>query len=125
MYIFFALFLIFNETLTHDYNHFVTVYVRGIGFTALIGWIALNQQSKITSMLEIPPLSYLGKISYGIYMYQGFFLSTGPHREVHQTWPPDQNIGLILLVLVTPLSYHFFEKPIINFKQKLQRDIDF
>ena len=101
------------------------MYVRGIGFTALIGWIALNQQSKITSMLEIPPLSYLGKISYGIYMYQGFFLSTGPHREVHQTWPPDQNIGLILLVLVTPLSYHFFEKPIINFKQKLQRDIDF
>jgi len=54
-------------------------------------------------------------------MYQGFFLSTGPYRDANQTWPPGQGIGVIRLIIVAPLSYHFMEKPIINLKHKLQR----
>jgi peptidoglycan/LPS O-acetylase OafA/YrhL len=113
--------LIFSEVWLDGTNQLVAQYLRCIGFTILIGWIVLNQNSKLTRALEIAPLSYLGKISYGIYMYQGFFLSTGPYRAPNQTWPPNQDIGLILLILVTPLSYHYFEKPIMSLKQKLQR----
>jgi len=53
-------------------------------------------------------------------MYQGFFLSTGAYRTPLQTWPPEQSIGMILLIfIVAPLSYHFFEKPVLNLKKKL------
>ncbi len=63
-------------------------------------------------------LRYLGMVSYGIYMWQGFFLSTGPWRATGVTWPPDSTTGLLCLVVVVPLSYHFFEKPILRVKNK-------
>ena len=119
--LFFGVVLIFSEVWLKGTNYFFTQYLRGIGFAVLVGWLILNQNSIITCSLEIAPLSYLGKISYGIYMYQGFFLSTGPYRAANQTWPPEQYVGLILLVIVAPLSYRYFESPIINMKSKLQR----
>tara|TARA_R110001583_G_scaffold154316_1_gene305997 strand:- start:27564 stop:28580 length:1017 start_codon:yes stop_codon:yes gene_type:complete len=112
--------LIFCETWFHEASYFITQYIRGAGFTILIGWITLNQKNILTKSLDIYPLRYLGKISYGIYMYQGLFISTGPYRETNQTWPPDQWIGIILLIIIAPLSYHYFEKPILNLKHKLQ-----
>jgi peptidoglycan/LPS O-acetylase OafA/YrhL len=120
--IFISLLFIFNELFTYDLNISISIYLRGIGFTILIGWIVLNQDSKLTRALEIQPLSYLGKVSYGIYMYQGLFLSTGPYRSDGQTWPPDQTTGFILLVLAVPISYHFFEKPIMALKHKFQKN---
>jgi peptidoglycan/LPS O-acetylase OafA/YrhL len=120
-----ALLFIFNEPITAENNYYISQYIRGVGFAVLIGWIVLNQKSKLTYALEISPLNYLGKISYGIYMYQGFFLATGPYRAANQTWPPDQSLGVILLIIIAPLSYHFFEKPMINLKHKLQRDVNY
>lgn len=119
----FALLFIFNQVFILNIDSSVSHYVRGLGFAFLIGWIALNQASLLVRILEIKPLDYLGKVSYGIYMYQGFFLSTGPFREIGQTWPPDQITGLMLLVIVVPLSYHFFEVPIMQLKQKFQRPV--
>ena len=122
--LFFGVMLIFSEVWLKGTNYFFTQYLRAMGFAVLVGWLFLNQNSFITRSLEIAPLSYLGKISYGIYMYQGFFLSTGPYRATSQTWPPEQNIGLILLIIVAPLSYKYFEKPMLNMKSKLQRSSD-
>ncbi len=97
------------------------IYARGLGLAITISWIYLNQDSIITKTLEFRPLSYIGTISYGIYMYQGFFLSTSPYRLPNQSWPPDQYLGLLLLIIVAPVSYHLFEKPITNMKSKLQK----
>jgi len=91
----------------------------GVGLTVV--WIYLNQQSRLTRILEFRPLAYIGTISYGIYMYQGFFLSTGPYRLVYQDWPPSQPVGLMLLCVVAPLSYHYFEKPLTQSRSKLLR----
>ena len=93
-------------------------YFRCFGITIFIGWVASNQASIIVQGLELPPLRYLGKVSYGIYMYQGLFLSTGPYRENGSVWPPPQSTGLLLLLLVTPMSYQFFEKRFINQKKR-------
>lgn len=117
---FFAIVLVFNQVVTNDFNYFISQYIRGIGFTLLIGWIYLNQNSKLTRLLEVQPMSYLGKVSYGIYMYQGLFLATGPYRTANQTWPPEQYIGVMLLIVAVPISYHYFEKPIMRIKNKYQ-----
>lgn len=116
-----GIFFWFSAVWITGLNYFVDQYIRGFGLAIVIVWIYLNQQSIITKFLEIAPLRYIGVVSYGVYMYQGFFLSTGPHRLPDQTWPPNQSLGLILLIVVAPLSYHFFEKPITNLKSKLQR----
>ena len=97
-------------------SHHLSTYLRGIGIALMIAWICLNQKSLLVRWLEFKPLSYIGIISYGVYIYQGLFFGTGPHRMPDQAWPPDIWIGLILLVVVAPLSYHYFEKPFLRLK---------
>lgn len=84
--------------------------LRVSGILLIICWIALNQKSFLVRALEYEPLAYIGKISYGLYMWQGFILSTGPGRMEGQLWPIAPGFGLILLCVVAPLSYHYFEK---------------
>lgn len=92
--------------------------IRAAAIGLLLCYLLAHQKSLFTAALEFPPLRYLGVISYGVYIWQGFFLSTGPGRFAGQTWPPDQMTGLILLALVAPLSYHGLEKPILRFKAR-------
>lgn len=101
-----------------DAPEWTQAMVRGVGLAMIVGWIYCNQRSLIVRLLEVRPLPYLGMVSYGIYMYQGFYLSTGPNRIAGQTWPPDQVTGLILLAITVPLSYHFLEKPLLRLKHK-------
>ncbi|WJG10458.1 acyltransferase [Aliiglaciecola sp. LCG003] len=99
-----------------------SVYIRGVGLAICIAWIFLNQSSLLVRVLEFRPLNYLGEVSYGIYMYQGFYLATGPYRAAGQTWPISQEIGLVLLVITVPISFHLFERPITKLKRKWQKD---
>ena len=93
--------------------------VRALGVGLLLCYIAAHQESLVTRVLDLPPLRYLGVISYGVYLWQGFFLSTNPGRTATQTWPPrSQLAGLVLLALVAPLSYQGFEKPILRLKRR-------
>lgn len=96
----------------------LSIPIRALGASILIGWVYLNQTSVVVRLLEFAPIRYVGVISYGLYMWQGFFLSTGPARAATQTWPPDQMTGFLLLLLVAPLSYHFFEKPFLRVKKR-------
>ena len=93
-------------------------HLRPFGIGLFVVWIYLNQSSRLTQFLEIKGLAYLGMISYGIYMYQGFFLSTGPNRFPGQEWPPHPLVGLMLLCIVAPLSFHYFERPFMRLKSK-------
>jgi peptidoglycan/LPS O-acetylase OafA/YrhL len=94
--------------------------VQAAGAALLITWIYLNQSSLLTSGLEFAPLRYVGRISYGIYMWQGFFLANGPDRAPDQLWPPNSWVGLMCLFVTAPLSFHFFEKRILDLKHRFK-----
>jgi peptidoglycan/LPS O-acetylase OafA/YrhL len=94
--------------------------IIAVGAVLIIAWISLNQKSLLAKALSFPPLRYIGVISYGVYMWQGFFLSTGPARSASALWPLPSTTGLILLILVAPLSYHCIEKPILRFKKNFE-----
>lgn len=84
-----------------------------VGF--LLIWIYYNQDSLMVKFLEFAPLAFIGKISYGLYVYQGFFLRTGPGGKLtFQKFP----LNLIALIILTLLSYYFVEKKILNYKSK-------
>lgn len=97
---------------------FGSVELRAVGIGLLLAWIFLNQQKLVVSALEISPLRYIGKISYGLYLWHVFFIGTGSYRFEGQTWPPDQLTGLVLLAAFAPLSWHGFEQPILKLKSK-------
>lgn len=117
----FSLFLWFFPGFATELNYWIVQYLRGAGMAVFIGWLYVNQKSLLVSVLDVLPLRYLGLVSYGIYMYQGFFLGNGPERLMGQTWPLSPFWGVILLIFTVPISYHFFEKPIIGMKRRLQR----
>ena len=101
-------------------------YARIVGILSGILWVVINQESILTKILEIKPIAYLGKVSYGIYVWQGFYLATGPGRVSGQEWPLAADIklqsltstGFILLCFTVPISYHFFEVKFLKLKEK-------
>ncbi|MBI2373507.1 MAG: acyltransferase [Deltaproteobacteria bacterium] len=87
------------------------------GCTLLTFAIVLNQESRWVRALEAPPLCYLGKVSYGIYVWQAFFLTTGPHAV--KGWPLPFPANLALLALTVPLSFRLIEKPCLELKDRI------
>lgn len=110
--------LFVNSIYLGDDRFLLTHYLRDIGLAAIVSWLFMNQSSLLVRLLEFRPLRYVGLISYSVYIYQGLFLATNPGRSLGQSWPPDALTGLVLLVIVAPLSYHGFEKPFLQLKQR-------
>ena len=87
---------------------------------AMIAFVVYSPRSLAVRLLELRPLVYLGTISYGVYIWQGIFSGNGPYRQ-QPDWPPDPLVGAVLAVAVAALSYHFFEEPILRYKDRLGR----
>ena len=110
--VFFFLFPLYTPILK------LTFVFQAIGVSMILTWIVFNQDSKLTKSLDIKVLSYIGKLSYGIYVYHGVFLRTGPGSDIWiQQFP--QNIVLTLCMAV--VSYHFLEQPILKLKDRFRR----
>lgn len=84
---------------------------------ALVLYIYHNQESLLVRLLEFKPLAAIGIISYGLYVWQGIFTGNGPYRTEH-AFPPSVDVGLWLTFVVAPLSYLFFEKPLLKLKKR-------
>lgn len=93
---------------------------QSIGVSIILVWILFNQQSKVTSILNNRLLSYIGTISYGIYVYQGLFLRTGPGGSI---WIQEFPQNIVLTFLTAIASFHLLEKPILKLKKKYKRTI--
>jgi peptidoglycan/LPS O-acetylase OafA/YrhL len=91
-------------------------------FTWLVSAAAIGFKNALGNILEFSPLKYLGKISYGIYVYHyfiPFFLASifGFFKIEYHT-PSFTNFLLasVVSIAVATLSWHIFEFPINNLK---------
>jgi len=89
------------------------------GVAMLVLFLHFNQRSLLVRALEFRPLAYIGLISYGLYIWQGIFTGNGPYRA-SPYFPPPIDYGLILTAIVAPLSYAWFEKPIMRLKRRFR-----
>ena len=95
----------------------------GLCYGVIIVNISTNPNFSIK--LEHPVLNYLGRISYGIYMYHSIFIALGIFLFKKILLEGDFVGSLILYLftvistlIVSTLSYNYFEKPFIRFKEK-------
>jgi peptidoglycan/LPS O-acetylase OafA/YrhL len=81
------------------------------------------QEGWFTRYLEWRPLRYLGKISYGLYVYHspiiwfsGRIADLGVDSSLLK--PLTAIIALLVTIMIASLSFHLMEKPIINLKDR-------
>lgn len=90
---------------------------QAMGVGILLAWLYYNQEANLTKVMELSPLVYTGKISYGIYVYQGLFLTTGPTGLLTiQQFP----LNIFLVLVLSVVSYHFMEKPVLKLKKNFK-----
>ena len=73
-------------------------------------------------LFESRPVVYIGKISYGIYLYHFIILYAlgGRAESGHATASAVTILTFIALSFVIPaISYRFIERPILDFKDRL------
>lgn len=94
-------------------------------------WIAVSQQSVFTRILEWRPIEYLGRISYGFYLYHNFIPEFAQSRHfisvsgLHPGSAPLKTAGfltgLAASVLIAHISWRYLERPILKLKQHYEK----
>ncbi len=88
---------------------------QGIAVAVLLSKLMEQQDALLTSVLEFSPLRFIGRISYGIYIWQGLFLRTGPGSEMlFQQFP----FNILLTLVVAILSFYLLEKPLQKWRAR-------
>jgi peptidoglycan/LPS O-acetylase OafA/YrhL len=85
------------------------------------GIIILNfaANKDIFTSLEVKPLRYLGKISYGLYMYHSIAIVLALQITLWLGAASDAliyTLSLILTILLAGISYKYFESYFLNVK---------
>jgi len=92
--------------------------INSVFYLIIILNVATNNKSLIS--LEKKALNFIGKISYGIYVYHltviyvlAYFFKDGKinYIVVHL-------LTLVITILIAKLSYHYFEMPFLKMKKK-------
>ncbi len=106
----------------------------GNGYQYIWGYSLLNYFFAVTicavvreriflRFLDWQPMQYLGKISYGLYVYHyPIIWFVGRIRDLGMPEPAAQTLTAVIAfpitLLIAAASYHFMEKPILNLKDR-------
>jgi len=102
--------------LANPFSEYIYI-IQSLGVALLLAVLLLNPEAMVSRLLGVGVLAYIGKISYGIYIFQGLFLRNGPGGKLLiQQFP--QN--LVLTFICAIFSYHFVERPILRLKEKFR-----
>jgi peptidoglycan/LPS O-acetylase OafA/YrhL len=106
----------------------LTYPLVGAGMTLIIIGVTKGDDSVINKLLKNVLLVYLGKISYGLYMFHLFSLSLVIlitqmiSGNTTSSNPPYQTLyffaGLLMTIFLSMVSYSFLEKPFLQLKQR-------
>jgi peptidoglycan/LPS O-acetylase OafA/YrhL len=102
----------------------LVLFRTGVALAAFagIGWLVQNQSGRLARMLSFGPLVYIGRISYGIYVYHLFVPSKlGAFARLlirtGNSWIFATGCFAVT-VLVASVSWYFFEAPLNALKER-------
>lgn len=103
-----------------SHNSYYMILIRTF-YSVFIFWVIGlasfgNVQGIVGRFLRCSPVVYLGKITYGLYVYHYFV----PYffQMLNISHPFERVLYPFITVLIAACSFHFFEKPIQKFKDK-------
>jgi len=93
-------------------------------FCAIISKASTGFKGFLGSSLEWKPIVYIGKISYGIYIFHNFVPSLVMHTFKLLSFEPHpmyvRLLFLVVTIVIAALSWELFEKQILKLKSRLQ-----
>jgi len=96
-------------------------------FVVLIEKTARGFQGQAKTVLENPAVVYVGKISYGLYVYHNFMLAMVLDYLLAQTAMPDYRLVAVLSTVFTfaaaIVSWHLIERPLAQLKNRFSVDV--
>lgn len=116
----YLLYLQNGDVFFYSMKFFVVAISTFVVIKASIGFNGIGGK-----ILEMPVLIYLGKISYGLYLFH-FIISTFYERWEGSILPEISQAGIrfiiyfALTVLISSLSWHFFERPVNRLKRHFE-----
>ena len=94
----------------------VWLFLANVCTLVILMQLAVIEKSWLKTVLELPPLIYIGKISYGIYLYH-MPLLTFLGAFGFRSWTRLLIIGPITLI-ISILSYKYLEAPFLRLKDR-------
>jgi peptidoglycan/LPS O-acetylase OafA/YrhL len=96
-------------------------------FVVLIEKTARGFTGKARTVMEASTVLYIGKISYGLYVYHNFMLAIVLYYLLKRTAVPDYRLVALLATVATfaaaIVSWHLIERPVAQLKNRL--DVNF
>jgi peptidoglycan/LPS O-acetylase OafA/YrhL len=85
------------------------------GLALVLLWITTHQESWVVRALEFRPIRYIGLISYGLYIWQGFFVRSG-QGALPKIWLHNLPYNIPLTFITAIISYELLEKKMMRYK---------
>jgi peptidoglycan/LPS O-acetylase OafA/YrhL len=117
------LILIFSAYLLSDTQHYLPSVLKPTLCSILVMYVLLNHMQKsehwFYKLLNSSWMNYIGILSYSLYIWQQIFTFHLPWKSFLGL-PNTPWVNLILLILVSYISYNYYEKFFLSFKNKFK-----
>ena len=94
----------------------IAYLIQTSGIAILLAWLLEHPESSLANILEWQPLRYIGRVSYGLYLYHSIFMGTSPGSGP-VTHPV---LSLILAMLLAVLSHELLERRVLRLKKRFR-----
>ncbi|HEX3252539.1 MAG TPA: acyltransferase [Pyrinomonadaceae bacterium] len=106
--------MMFATSYATPFMHLGGFTLLAMASAAVIVWVMLAPTSYLRRFLEFGPLVWVGRISYGLYLWHYPIFKGGSLLRVG--WPLQLLIALTATFAVTSLSYYLIERPTLRLK---------
>ncbi len=103
-----------------------TIFLFGVIYAGIVGLVTVQTGARRLAPLRLGPIVYLGRISYGLYLYHYvvYWLidgcQVGPHPGgIAQPWTT-QTLKLAASLAAAVVSWHLIEQPILRAKDRFR-----
>jgi peptidoglycan/LPS O-acetylase OafA/YrhL len=87
-------------------------FLAALGTAGVVAGTSRLERNPVSRLLALPPLTYLGKISYGVYLWYWPTLLVVDHATTGTSGYALFAARLAVVVSIASVSYHFLELPI-------------
>lgn len=118
------MFVLFSGS-QYDWLQIVKLSLIPAFYWALIGFCVLDPKANmLNKFLSVPILRWLGKISYGLYVFHPICFEIIHRFITPHSFFTDVALSFGITIVIAFLSFHFFESPILQLKNRFQYQLN-